>query len=101
MFQHDLKPDLRIRCLDGTTPVDLTSVTAIKVVGVKGGAVIFSRGVADGVTGDADGWATMPWQALDTAEPGRIFVEVEVTWPGDKPQTFRPSGVVDVVADFG
>jgi shikimate kinase len=30
-----------------------------------------------------------------------IEVEVEVTWAGNKPQTFRPVEVVDIVKDYG
>jgi hypothetical protein len=45
----------------------------------------------------------MDWQAPDTAVPGDLYVEVEVTWPGSKPQTFPPDDyeVVEVMQDLG
>lgn len=98
MFRGDLKPDLRIALTDGGTAVDLTTATAVKVIGQLDGSPLFSR-AADSAT--ADGVVTMSWQSADTATTGQIAVEVEVTWPGSKPQTFRPPEVIHVLADFG
>lgn len=97
MYRGDLKPDLVISCTDDGEPVDLTTAVTVRVIGVRNGVTVFDRAV----TGTADGKVTMEWQAADTAETGRILVEAEVTWPGDKPQTFRPGEAVDVVADYG
>lgn len=97
MYRGDLKPDLTITCSDDGQPVDLTTAVGVRVIGVRGSIVAFDRTV----TGGADGVVTMEWQAEDTATPGRLLVEVEVMWPGSKPQTFRPaSNAVDIVADY-
>ena len=97
MYRGDLEPDLVVTCYDDTTPVDLTGASSMKIIGSRDGMVLFSRPV----TGTAEGLITMSWEAGDTAEVGRIQVEVEVTWPGSRPQTFRPPQVVEVVADLG
>ncbi len=84
-----------------TTPVNLTTATSIRVIGRRAGAVtnLFDRAA----TGTSGGVVTMQWQAADTAVAGRIWVELEVTWPGAKPQTFPVRGQlpVDVYDDFG
>ena len=41
----------------------------------------------------------MEWQSGDTDERGRIQIEVEVTWPGARTQTFRADGGVDIKTD--
>ncbi len=82
-------------------PINLTTATGIRVIGRRAGVAtnLFDRTV----TGTAAGVVTMPWQAADTAIAGRLWVEIEVTWPGSKPQTFPARGqlAVDVYDDFG
>lgn len=97
MYRGDLKPDLQVNCTDDGVPVDLTTANSIRIIGMRGGTELFDRTV----TGTSGGVVTMEWEAADTSETGRISVEVEVTWPGSKPQTFRPASVVEVVPDFG
>lgn len=97
IYRGDLKPDLRITCLDGDAPVDLTVATSVKVIGVRDGVVLFNRAAT---TATAAGVVTMLWQTADTAVTGVIEVEVEVTWSGAKPQTFRPPDVVTVAPDL-
>lgn len=101
MFRGDLKPDLELTLTDGkpATPVDLTGATAIRVIGRKNSAVLFDRAPTE-LSGAAEGVVVMEWQPADTAETGRVYVEVEVTWPGGKPQTFRSGSVVDINADY-
>lgn len=96
LYRNDLKPDLVVTLTDGGTPINLTTATSVRVIGVKSGATLFNRTT----TGTSAGVVTMPWEVGDTDEAGRIYVEVEVTWPGNKPQTFRPHEVVDIVADY-
>lgn len=96
MYRGDLKPDLQITLTDDATPVDLTTAASIRLIGMRGSTVA----IDEDVTGTAEGVVTYEWQLADTATTGRILVEVEVTWPGEKPQTFRPLAAVDVVADY-
>lgn len=109
IYRGDLTPDLEITCTnrvynpatgrhDQTTPVDLTAATTVKVIGVRDGVEVFNRPVNDDAP---DGVVTMPWQPGDTDTPGQIVVEVEVTWPGGKLQTFRPQDYVTVAPDLG
>jgi hypothetical protein len=96
MRRGDLKPDLVLDVVDKGVLVDFTLATSVKVIGVKNGAVLFSRTA----TGDV-GVVTMEWQAGDTATPGTITCEVEAMWPGAKPQTFRARNKVVVLPDLG
>lgn len=105
LFRNDLLPALEVTCANYnpvtkvSTPVDLTTATSVKVIGVRDdGTSVFSRAATSAT---ALGVVTMNWQSGDTTTVGNIRVEVEVTWPGSKPQTFRPSELVEVVADYG
>lgn len=98
MFRGDLKPDLSITCYDGADPVNLSTASTVKVIGVRDGVALFNRAAT---SAGADGVVTMEWQAGDTSTVGQIAVEVEVTWPGGKPQTFRPAESVKVEPDLG
>lgn len=94
----DLEPDLVVTCYDGTTPVDLTTATAITMVGVLDGSTLFRREVANS---GADGVITLPWEAGDTDTAGELALEVEVVWPGNRPQTFPVGDKVVIVPDLG
>ena len=97
LYRGDLKPDLVITLTDGDQPVDLSAATSVRIIGMRGSTLAFDRTP----TSTEGGVVTMEWLPEDTETTGRITVEVEVTWPGAKPQTFRPaSNAVDVVADY-
>ena len=99
MKRGDLMPPLRGTCLDGTDPVDLSTASAINVVAYTDGATLFKRLV----TGGSDGRWQMLWVAGDTDHAGDLLLEVEVTWPGNRPQTFPADGyeTVRVEMDLG
>lgn len=99
MKQHDLLPAVTITLTDGATPVDLTGAASIKVIAARYGVPAFTRAV----TGSDVGVIVMPWQVGDTAVAGSIDLEVEVTWPGAKPQTFPARGYlrVEILPDLG
>lgn len=82
-------------------PVDLTSATAIRVLGVRDGQLVIQQ--ATGVTGSNQGVVTMPWPNGSTDVAGLIGFEFEVTWPGGKKQTFPADGLVyaEVTPDLG
>lgn len=77
-----------------TTPVDLTPATAVHVKATQGGVVLFDD--AAPARDNAAGVVTHQWAAGETDIPGRMFVEVRVTWPGGKPQTFPDKGELTV-----
>lgn len=95
----DLLPAWTATLTDGTVPVDLTAATSILVKGYKPDGTTISRTV----TGDANGVVTMAWQATDTEAVGDFLAEIEVTWPGSKPQTFPADGylVTRIYQDIG
>jgi hypothetical protein len=109
--QHDLYPPLEVYCTNGVdsdtgepVPVDLTTATAVKVIAWRSNVLLFNRSVGVPTGPDAlAGKVTMAWQAADVDTWADLYVEVEVTWPGAKPQTFPPEGwlVVHVVPDLG
>lgn len=100
IYRGDLEPDLRLTLTDGDAGprVDLTGATSVKVIGVRDGAIVLNREATERT---ADGVVRLEWEAADTATPGAITIEVQVTWPGDRAQTFRPDGVVIVAPDLG
>lgn len=102
MFTGDLKPDLDVT-LSGDSAVDATVAEGIKVIGRRNGEEIFSRDIDPGdVTVDgSSSVVTMQWEDGDTDDAGYIEIEVEVTWPGSRKQTFRSDNKVSVVEDFG
>lgn len=97
IYRGDLMPSLVITCLDGDDPVDLTIATSVFVIGVRDGVVLFNRAATSAT---ALGVVTMDWVANDTAVTGVIEVEVEVTWPGARAQTFRPPEMVTIAPDL-
>lgn len=113
MFQNDLKPDYSTLLEDveldeegeevSRTPVDLSTAIAVRVIGVlteprTAPVAKFDR---EASTTDNAGRVTMLWEDGDTDTVGLISTEVEVMWTGNKPQTFRPPELVQIVADLG
>jgi hypothetical protein len=101
--QHDLEPPLVID-VSGSAG-DLSTVASWKVVGKRGSTVVFSDTDPDVVVNDPPTSAVVShsWAAGETDTVGVISIEVEATWPGDRPQTFPPSGynVVRIEPDLG
>lgn len=108
MYQGDLKPDYSVALTDVSaagvvTEVDLSTATAVRVIGVlvpPGGVAepLFDR---EATTTNSDGLVTMEWVDGDTDDLGLVSTEVEVMWTGDKPQTFRPPELIQILADLG
>jgi hypothetical protein len=97
--QGDTAPSLQSTLTDNGATVNLTTATAIRVIGSQNGVTLFTRTT----TGSSVGVVDMPWQTGDTAALGPIRVEWEVTWPDGKIQTFPASGyeTVWVTRDLG
>lgn len=85
----DLEKPLSGVCTDDGTPVDLTTATAVTVHVRRPDATVLTRAAT--VTTPATGVWSMPWQVGDLSLAGSYWCEVQVTWPGDRPQTFGPS----------
>lgn len=97
MRRGDLKPDLMIDLLDDNGAIPVSTASSVSVVATQNGTLLFKRAAST----IADGLVTMEWQTTDTDVAGTIAVEVEIVWPGNKPQTIRPAGVVKVYPDLG
>lgn len=94
MKQGDLLPALTLTCLDGTTGVDLTAATEVRV---RIAASTSAEPIVDAACTKADqtlypGRVQYEWTAGDTDTAGTYLVEVIVTWPGAKEQTFPAKG---------
>lgn len=100
MYTGDLEPDLEVTLSSTTQAVDIDDAASIRIIGKRGGDIIFDRTPDEVAVVDDNSVVTMEWVDGDTDEIGRISVEVEVTWPGTRPQTFRADGGVDVLRDF-
>jgi hypothetical protein len=105
MKQHDLEPSFEVQLLDGTTPVDLTSVMAILFLmrSRKGLKAVGPMTVADQSMLDNVGICRYDWVLGDTDTTGTYNVEVQVTWPNARPQTFPANQyiTVDIQKDLG
>lgn|SRR5512140_369469 len=99
MYRGDLRPDLRIAVTEQRKPLDLTAMQKITVIGHRPGEdePLFEHNAS----GTTLGIITMAWEEPDTAEAGRISIEVELIWPDGKAQTIRPSSGVVVLNDWG
>lgn len=86
----DLEPPLTGTALDGTTPVDLTAADSLAVhIRRPDGTTIERAPVADPDQGGSGaGRWTLTWQSGDLPSRGLYHVELQVTWPGSRPQTF-------------
>ena len=90
MKTNDLEPSFEVQLLDGSTPVDLTSAMGVLFImrNRKGVKAIGAMNVADQTASDTVGIVTYTWVLGDTDTVGTYQVEVEVTWPGLRQQTF-------------
>lgn len=100
MYTDNLQPDLVMTLWDDAddpADVDTTTATSIAVIGTRNQAIVFDHAVTPASTSHVGltSVVTMPWVSGDTADPGRIDIEVEVTWPSSRLGSFRP-GHVDV-----
>lgn len=96
MKQNDTAPALRATVTDDGDLVDFTPATAVKVIGKRNGALVFSR---PATTKTNQGVVTMTWQPADTALPGLLSIEIEATWPDGTVQSFPPAGYLQVLID--
>lgn len=97
MRRGDLKPDLVIFLDDDSGPIPVSTAVSASVVAWRDGVLLFKRNAVIAQNGQV----TYEWQVGDTATPGTLTVEVEIIWPGNKPQTIRPREVVKVLPDLG
>ncbi|QNN52490.1 hypothetical protein [Nocardioides mesophilus] len=97
----DLLPPWQATLTDAGAPIDLTTASSVKVLFLKpGDSVATSRAAT---SADAAGVVKMDWLPGDTDVVGDLVAEVEVTWPGSKPQTFPPGDylVTRIYQDMG
>lgn len=103
--QHDLLPKLSLTLVEGVDPVDLSLATSARLLvrslatGLKVNAVMT---VLDQNVPANKGKVEYTWTGTDTDTVGKYKAEVEILWPGNKPQTFPANKyfVVDVQNDL-
>lgn len=97
--QHDLLPELVVTLLDNTVAVDLTDAVSARllmrnlVAGLKVDAPV---SILDPAVPANTGKVKYTWGLADTDIVGVFNAEVEVIWPGNKPQTFPGDGYFTV-----
>lgn len=96
MKRGDTAPPLHATLTNDGVGVDLAPATAVKVIGKRNGALLFSRAAT---TKTDQGVVTMAWQAGDTASPGLISIEIEIEWPDGTIQSLPSSGYLLVMVD--
>lgn len=94
----DLEPPLRFTLYDGTAPANLASAASVRVICSRRGALRWVDTDPD-LSDAALGVVVHRWQAGQTDERGTFQTEVEVTWPGARPQTFPAAGYLDFRVD--
>ena len=102
----DTTPSFRARCMDGSTAVDLTTATTIKLLmkDETNTLIVNASMIKEDQTQAATkGYVHYDWQSADTDTAGLHRAEVEVTWSNGKVQTFPRDGYVKVLiaADLG
>lgn len=107
IIRGSLKPDLKVTIADGAAEADFSVLTTGMVtVKVERGNTIVDSGHPSTVVAAPDhksAVVTRAWLPESTVEVGRLWVSVEVDWPGTKPQTFPDDGPLrlDVVRAAG
>ena len=100
IYTGDLEPALEITLSDKDgADFDATDATAIRIIGTLGATEVFDRAPTSITHVGLTTVLTMNWQTGDTDTAGRVKLEVEVMWPGDRPQTIRPAGIVTISTD--
>ncbi len=94
----DLAPALTITVTDKGKVVDLTEAASVRVIGVMDGTEIIDRGAT---TFTELGIVTLDLLPGDTDTVGIIIIEVEIMWPGNKPQSVRTDNRLIVTPDLG
>jgi hypothetical protein len=100
----DRRPSFKGQCLDGTTPVNLTTATSAKLILKSGSLTVTPTLVIEDAT---LGKVRYDWTAGDLtgvlAAAATYRAEVEVTWNDGTKQTFPGGdyGTVIVVSDLG
>lgn len=98
--QHDLEPPFSAILYDGTdettrVPVNLSAATSVVFIMKRKGSLIINRRAMTVVDASA-GSVSMSWQSGDTSLTGAHQAEIEVSWPGARPQTFPANGVITI-----
>ena len=88
----DLEPAMSGTVLNGTTPVDLTTATAVMAHIRRSDGTTISRAVTLGNQVTLPGTWSLAWVTGDLTNAGGYQVELEITWPGARPQTFSGAG---------
>lgn len=100
----DLAPPFVVDLTNNGDPIDLAQAVSIKVIAWRNNVLLFSRNVSVPTGPEATaGTVTMQWQPSDVDTWADLYLEVEVTWAGSKPQTFPVDGyiVVHISPDLG
>jgi hypothetical protein len=92
----DTAEDLVIPLTENGIPLNITAATSVTVRGARRGGLVPIINDTNPTRDNANGVVTHVWQALEVAVPGRLWVDVIVTWPTKGPQTFPPLGYLAV-----
>lgn len=103
MVRGSLKPDLAVTISDTSLDATFAGLTTADMwVNIEQGGIVLSRSRPSSVVIAADNKSALvkrAWGATETATAGRLWVSVEVDWPGAKPQTFPASGALRIDVD--
>jgi hypothetical protein len=94
--QGDLLPSFRVQLKEDGVVLDLTNALSADIIiytdlgsGVAGTALLNTPAVIE--TPKTNGIVKYDWVSPQTNTPGSYLIQVEVMWPGPKPET-APTG---------
>lgn len=96
MTRGDTQPDLAVTISDTRASADFSVLVASDCrIQVERDGILIVDSPATAITIAADNKSAIvsrPWGVGETDIAGRLWVQVEVNWPGAKPQTFPDDG---------
>lgn len=96
----DLAPDLRVLVTSKEAEFDVESIVSANVTVARDNTLLFTRAATTLTPVHAGVIVAMPFQAGDTDTPGDFDVEIELIWPGGKPQTIRTDNRLRIRSDL-
>lgn len=99
----DSASPFRARLFDGTTPIDLTLASTVKLLVTKPDGTLLSGTLTKENQTTNTGWVNRAWGLTELNTAGSYTVEVEITWADSTVQTFPADryGLIIVQQDLG
>lgn len=95
----DTDPAFSTVLYNGSTPLDLTAASGVRLIVKLPGAVAAKVDAAMTIVSAAAGSVSYQWQTADTDTAGRYEMEIEVTWNNGRRRTIPTPGKDELVIE--